>query len=457
MATLTFYIYYLKIIAQRSQNTAEPIYNLYLLNKKAAFLPLDKLIYLFILVLAFIKIMITGPIYFSDSSGYVNMQLVRSFGYPYYIYIHQVIFGKYFANALIITQFLLSSGAALFLVKCIQKSIAFNRWFALSLFLILMFPVFTGIKIANLILSEALAYPLYLLIVANLLVGIVEKINKYFYYSIILTFILLLIRGQFLFLIPVLLISIILANYKSLFDKRSLVLFVCALIVPFLSIYADITFHKIVHKRQVTTPWTGIQISTIPFFVSDQNDSLIFKNKEQRHYFRHIYSKLKEKKLLYSQHPVGPKTVDFFFENYVEICNHTLHRNGLETFQSNAPFEDKIIFNDKITTAMTLPLIQNNFKKWLGVYTSNFIKGFDTSKYFLLTIILLAVSLITLIRKENKLSKIIILLVLLQIGNVAIVALAEPTIGRYTFYNNWILIAVVLMLFQTNLAQKSND
>jgi hypothetical protein len=428
-----------------------------LLKKRFDFLTLEKLLYILILTFGLVKVISTGPIFFPDSRGYIGMELFRSFGYPLFIHFHKIIFGNLFANAIIITQFLVTSFAALFFIHCLRKTFDFNKWFSLILFSVIMFSVFLGSMNANLILSEGLAYPLYLFIVGHILVGTIFKKNRSFYFAIILTFFLISVRGQFLFLVPVLLIAILLTYYKSIFHKNTVILIVSVITIPFFAVFTDIAFHKIKHKHAVPTPLTGVQISTIPFFVSDENDSIVFEDKNQRIYFQYVYAKLKEKKLLYSQHIENPKKIEFFFDNYMLICNQTIFGDGMQTLKSSYTSEEKIIMSDKITSSMTFPLMKNNFKKCISIYSSNFIKAYDTSKYLLLFILLFIVSIAALVKKENNLSKFIIILFFLIFGNNAIVAIAEPTFGRYIFYNNWILIAIFLLLFQINFKKKPNE
>ena len=106
---------------------------------------------------------------------------------------------------------------------------------------------------------------------------------------------------------------------------------------------------------------------------------------------------------------------------------------------------------------MTLPLIKKNFFKFCKLYFQNVIKGIGTSKYFILIIILLISSVLKWYESNDKNAKFIIIGSLALLGNVFIVALAEPTIIRYVFYNDWILIAIVLLLFQNTFSIKTND
>ena len=427
------------------------------MKKIISFLSPEKIVYLAIILFVFVFVAKTSVIYFPDSKGYLNMVLYRTCAYPMFIELHRLIFGGFFAQAIVGTQCILNIIAPLFVIYCFRKTISLDKWLAIVLYVIMLFPVFMGILTANTILSESLAYPLYMGIIGFLMLGMAHSRTQHFYYAFGLTFLLILVRGQFLFLVPILILAILLTYHKSIFKWKPLLLIAIAVLMFPLSVVTDVIFHKTQHNQAVATPLTGIQLITIPFFVADEGDYAIFKTKEQQDYFRHVYAKLNEKKLLLSQLPSDGKSIDFFFKNYVTICNLTIGENGMEMFPKNLSYDEKMIRNDQMTSAMALPLLKDNFKKWLNIFSGNFMKGFDTSKYFLLYLIMLVVSIIALIRRENLVSKFLILLLLLPIANVALVALVESTVGRYTFYNNWILFAVFLILFQHHFYLRTNE
>ena len=413
------------------------------------------LFYAIIILLTLIFFIKTDPIYYSDSGGYLDISLIRSCGYPLYISLHKFIFGNNFITYLLLSQYILTIYACLYLTKSISKTLNLNKYFLIILFGILVIPIVYGTKVANSILSESLAYPLFLIIVGHLLIAFLNKKNVYFYYSLFLTLILILVRGQFLFLIPAIIISYVFINYNELFTKKAMLIIGITILLPFLAILIDVMFHKIKHNQYTTTPWTGIQIATMPFFVSDQDDYKIFETKQQQEYFKFIYKKLEQKKLLASQFPKDKDILEFYHKNFIVICNSTINKEGETFFKTNNPAL-KTIYNDKITSSMTFPLIKNNFSKWLSVYLRNVAKGFDTSKMMIFYFILLLLSIYIFIKNECTESKFFIICLLLMFGNIFIVALAEPTGTRYIFYNSWILITIFLTLFQKSFLQKSD-
>lgn len=412
----------------------------------------DSLFYIVIALLTLVFVVKTDVIYAPDSEGYLDMSIIRSSGYPLFIAAHKLLFGSYYISFLILSQFVLNLYAAFFLVKSLSKTLLLQKWHTYILFVIILVPLFYE-KVANGILSEALAYPLYLLVVANLLLATLNKQFSNFYYACVLTFILILVRGQFLFLIPVLLAGIALNEPTFHLIKKYLILAFCIIAIPIAAIGTDILFHKIQHEHATTTPWTGVQIASLPFFVSSEEDYSIFENKDQQAYFKFIHKQLQQKKLLLNQLPKESLSpADYYSYNYVFIANSTLSEKGETFFDNHLSDAQRIILNDKMASSMAIPLIKINFIKWISLYFKNAAKGIGTIATFI-TFLLLILS--STIKKENN-AKFIIIGSLLILGNIALVALAEPTLSRYVFYNHWILVAIILLLFQNTFLKKSH-
>jgi hypothetical protein len=198
-------------------------------------------------------------------------------------------------------------------------------------------------------------------------------------------------------------------------------------------------------------------VAAIPFFVSDKDDYLLFENENQQNYFKFIYNKLDEKKLLQNNLPENIDEKDFFYENYCNISNFTISDDGLNFFNKNLSYEEKIILNDKMSLSITASLIKNNLSKWITIYKKNVFRGIGEIQSLFFILMLLFLNSFMLYKKEEFISKFIILLCFLIIGNIALVGIAEPVIERYTYYNNWIILAIFLLLFQNYFQKKTNE
>jgi hypothetical protein len=358
---------------------------------------------------------------------------------------------------LLITQFGIIASASFYFTQCIRKTVHLNKWFLLILFIVLLTPILYEDKIANALLSEALAYSLYLAVVGSILTATINKKSIYFSFSFVLTYFLVLVRGQFLFLIPVFWVAILISDYKHFFKKKNVLLLLATFSIPLLIIITDVFYHHTKHNQETTTPWTGIQIVTIPFFVSNQNDYTIFETPQQQDYFKYVYQKLNQKKLLLKHVPGKDDKIDFFWSNYVYMCNSTISDNGIDFFNKSLSLDQKTILNDKMTTSLVLPLIKKNLKEYSLVCIKNIFKGFHSSKNLLLFLIVLGLGIFLFLKTKNTISKFIIITTLITFGNIVLVSVAEPTINRYIFYNNWTLVLIVLLLFQIAFMKKTNE
>jgi len=408
-----------------------------------------------VILLAFV--IFNDTIFYPDSQGYVDMDLNRSIGYPLFIEFHRVLFGGNSISVIAYTQFFLLLASAIFFVKSLRNTLHLNKWTLFTIFIVVLTPVFYELKLANSLLSESVAYPLYLFTIGNLLIAIFQNRKKNFYYALLLLYLLICVRGQFLFLLPIIVVTALFHDGNRNFTKDKIILLLSTFAVFFTSILTDVVFHKIQHGYATTTPWTGIQISTLAFFTADKNDADALKTKDQKEYFYHIYKQISNKKLLLSQIDDTVDVTDFYYDNYVSICNGTINEQGELFFTNRGNQEEQTILNDKMSASITIPLIMDNFQKWFLMYFRIIVKGFGSAKYMIAFLFLLIASTGIFIKSKNKISKVLILFCLLLFGNIVLVALAEPAISRYTFYNNWILITILLYLFQQSFQKKSND
>ena len=398
----------------------------------------------------------TGAIYSPDSPGYLNMDIYRSSGYPLFIAFHKLFFGSFFIFFLLLSQFVLNIYGVFFITKNISNCLNLSKWNSNFLLILLSIPFFYEIKVINNILSEALAYPLFLLIAGNIFNFITFKNFKNIYFSILLLVILIQVRGQFLFVVPVLILAILISKTNNNYTKKHWIVIAVAVSIPFISISTDTVFHKIAHNKAITTPWTGIQISALPFFVSKPKDYLTLKSKLQQDYFKFLYSNLEKKKVLSSQVPEYPLSkIDFYYANYVEIANNIIGNSGEDFFKNKYAPDDLVVANDKMAASITLSLIKNNFIDWSKLYFQNIAKGIGSAKYLILNLLLLLFSMLKILKDNDLIAKFIFIGTLLIIGNITLVALAEPTTSRYCFYTNWILISIVMVLFQKTFYKKN--
>lgn len=384
-----------------------------------------------------------------DSEGYLNMDIYRSMGYPVFLKLF-TIFGSYQLYFVKVFQIIFTISSAIYLTNTLKKALQLQYIFLYILYIFLLIPLVYEQKVGNFIISEGIAYPLYLVVIATLLTCFLLDKKKYFYVSLLGLFILIQVRGQFLFIVPLIILTIV-AKYKiKLFQLENLKLVLITLLLPFLSIFTDIVFHKTQHNYAETTPFTGIQIVSLPFYISKKMDVSCLKTPTQKAYFSYIYTALENRKILLSTHTdLTINDIDTYYKNYTKIANETLSQKGDLFFKSAKSNNQKTILNDQLTREITLPLIQQNYQLYLKLYFQNITKGIGSAKYLLLILLLFLLATLKIIQtKFTPKFGFIYMSTLAILGNLLIVGLAEPVISRYVFYNNWILVTIVLLLWQ---------
>ncbi|MFB9054895.1 hypothetical protein ACFFVB_17560 [Formosa undariae] len=416
---------------------------------------LSQKLYNYIIISSFLVgfiIVINNPILIvNDSEGYLNMVITRSASYPIFLNIIRFLSGSYFNITTIILQYLLGVYSIYFFIFTLKKHYKLEFIWLILLNSILLVPYLYNHNLANVFLSEALAYPLYLITIGLFLKSLfISKINP-IVTALPVLLILIQTRSQFLYLVP-LAIGIVLwfwYQQKKLEHKWLLAILV---IFPILSAITDKTYHKIAHNHFVSTPWTGIHLLTPAFFVANSEDFSIYKSETEQELYKNIYSGLAEKHLNIHEFEAESHSTDelhIYVEHYAEIANFTILPIGLKLADSLKTQDEKLIEVDLLTKKMSLPLILDNFKPWTKLYFKNFIYAFGNAKYTLLLFIILIFSLIKSLKTNQMKYKIILFISLLSIGNVALVSIGMHTLKRFTFYNDWVFFLIFFILIST--------
>ncbi|WP_420571478.1 hypothetical protein [Kordia sp.] len=387
-------------------------------------------------------------VYFPDSTGYLEVYLIRSAGYPMFLKLIQFIFGSYFEFGLIATQLLIGLASIYFFVKAIQKHFNIGLLLLTLLTIALLFPYYFNGRIANNVLSEALSYALYIAVITRFVNFFVKHEKKQLVLALPILFLLLTVRTQFFYLILVAILMIFWVLIKHKQWKSYRIILGLYMLLPIVTIFVDKTYHKIAHNHFVSTPWTGIHLAAPAYYVSDADDEAIFTDPEEKELFRKIHQQLVEEKLNITI-PVNREVESLtsrYISNYTTVANKTIYKLSDAHFDSNLSENERFILVDSINKKMAFPLAMHNFKKWFKLYYGNVIFGFSSIEYLLLNVFILLFSLVMLFKRNDVLSRIISLLLLCSLGNVLAISIGIHAVFRYTFYNDWVIFLVVFLL-----------
>lgn len=399
----------------------------------------------------FIWVLRKPTAYFPDSTGYLNMMINRTPGYPVFLKLITSIFGSNFEIVLRFIQTAIGCFSIYFFINKIRSVSLLDHFFSCCFSVVLLLPFLFGIHIGNNILTEAISYAMYLIIVGYFITFFITKNKKELYYALPVLGILLITRYQFVYLIPVIFLMIFWVNFKESKWKQYRIIMLLLLCLPIATSIIDRTYHKIVHHHFVSTPWTGMNIATVAFYIADEEDAKIFEEAQQKEFFSNTYKVLAKKKLniKHLEGRINKNKTMVYVQEFTNIQMESIFKNGNAVLDTSLSEDEKYIALEKMTTSMAKTLILDNFSEWIKIYIGNLMYGFGGLKYVALYCFILFFGVIGILKYNSKTYKTLVLISILLIGNIAIVAIGMHAIQRFTFYNNWVVFLTIFILLNS--------
>ena len=425
-----------------------------ILNKQINF---HNITYSFVYVIVGILAINKGIIYYPDSYTFLEMAFNHSPIYCTFLSVLTGIFGDNFEIPLILVQYIIIAFGVDFLIKTLKN--IFNLHFIgfILIQLIALAPCVYLHFLPSTILSEALSYPLLLIIFAYTLKLFVEEKPNYIYKIILPLFLLILTRGQFIILIPVLIVIVSFIIYKNKTFIKNFRFLVILIIFPLITSLSERVYNKVVFGYYVNNAMNYVHLISSPFYISNNDDINLFSEQDEKTYFKLINNSLSEAKLTRDQNlSIGNDDYQFYQNNFTKICNKRIYKLGLKLYEDKGLdfFEQNIALN-KLCSKMVFPLIKQNFKNWFVLFFKNLKNSFGSSKQFLLFIMLMGYSLFYLNKTNNNIYKFVALAALFMFANNTLIALVVHSIKRYVFYFDWVIFAIIILLFNEILKKNA--
>ncbi|EDP97164.1 hypothetical protein U8527_02415 [Kordia algicida OT-1] len=405
-----------------------------------------------ILFLITFVVVLRNPIgVFPDSQGYLEMHIIRTPGYPLFLNVFHTIFGDNYQLPTVIFQVLFGCFGIFYFINKLRSLQLLNTFFSVCFTLVLLMPFVSGLKIVNNILSEAISYSLYLIIIAKFIAFFITKNKKELYYSLPILGILLITRYQFVYLIPLALLLIFWVSFKKKQFKQYGILVLLFLSLPLMTSLADKTYHKIIHGHFTSTPWTGMSIITPVLFVADAEDEAVLETTQEKEFFKKTHHNLVEANMHISKLNLNPNETPtlYYINNYANLQMGPIFKNADEMMDDSQSRIEQFIALDEFTKKVSKPLIADNFTKWRRIYTGNMIFGFGGMKLALLYIFIAICSFIALLKRNHNTYKVLLLISLALIANIMIVSIGMHAVIRFTFYNDWVLFLTIFILLNS--------
>ena len=257
-------------------------------------LTLYKLIQIVIYVVIGIFVISKGAIYFPDSYTFIDMALNHSPLYCSFLKVFTSIFGENFEFPLVVAQYAIIVFGVYFFVAQLNNVFKIHKVGLIIIQLICLAPCVYVHDLGSAILSEAITYPVFLILFALTLKMFVEENLTYLYKISGLLFVLILTRGQFLALIPALILVVCYILFKNKSFTKQFYFLVLLIAIPIVTSFSERVYNKMVFGYFVNNAMNYVHVIASPFYIANDSDVNLFSNEDERAYFNLIYSSLKE-------------------------------------------------------------------------------------------------------------------------------------------------------------------
>lgn len=400
---------------------------------------------------SFIFLIFQDAIYTPDTASYLNAAIYRYPGYAIFTNFLKFIFQDYFDLVTVGIQLLFGFISVHFVAKKFTEVLHLNYLTKIILIVILLFPFFAPLYVANNICSEGLSYPFYLFFLAFSFDFLNRDCRKSFILLLISYVLLTLTRGQFIILPIIVLVIYILKIKRLVFKGIHLKKIILLLLIPFIATVMDKSYHLLKDGKFVSTPFSFISASGAALYVSQASDIEFIETDDDKEIFKDCHEFLTENNwLLSSKNRATPKDdYKHFHNNVSKLCNYTLHDRGTQYYLDKGySIVEARIAIEKTSKSIYPVLVKNNFEKWLSLYYSNLVHSFKSEFLLFFMVFVLLFSFIKSIISDNKLYVYLFFLASLILSNALIVAFASHSIIRYVFYNYSLFFLIFVLIIK---------
>ena len=385
----------------------------------------------------------TDPLFYPDSNRYLNGNLNDPPLYSTIIFIMQSIFKN--LNSVIVLQTLFIGFSIIYFVRTVTIYFNLNLLLKTLISLFLFIPI---IQFYRHLLTEPFSYALSLMFAGFVFKLIFDFNYRNLVWTTIFVIALLLIRNQFIFLYPVILLL-----YLGILMMNNSLKKISFLLISILSIFFIHNF--LISLNKYIDPFERNKIPSNtnkgPFYftyidaiyISDPSDVELFKDSNYQNTLTEIFIEMDNKKALLKHYNgrghFGLSLIDI--RNYSDVLLKNLAK------QKNT---SEYILKKNIS----IKLIKANFKKYIKHI---FKKAYDSSWLFVFVpFFMLLGSLISFLYKKTHFSLAMLFLSIFALANHSTVYLFGRVQPRYFIYSDFILLIFIFITFAILLKDKKN-
>ncbi len=418
----------------------------------------ENVVIFIILFSVFLFAFIKGPVFSPDSGSYENNSIVRIGMYPLIINFFKFFFKAHAFKCLAIFQTILTLSAVYCLSNFLRSLFNLPFYSYVAIIGVFLFPVVSHSGACD-ILSESIAYPLFLLTSWFFLKVLAYKKKIHTTLFAVSLFFLCFTRQQFMFfyVVPLIYIFYLLIFEKNWATSKQLLLKTVLSLCTFF--IAERSYHAIYHGHFAGTPFVGTQFLMRPLFVASSEALNSIEDPKQKQFITEVTEELKKNGIINPGQPSKELYAYEYFYNTMyhkissKIWNKVWSKDIVDkTFgKDHSGFQVQQII-DSNALVMGIKLIQANFLATVIYYIKDTMRGMGGYSCFFFMIVL-SLSCITAAFKSKKLNLLylsILCSIIMHLGNSALVCLFEPPLTRYVYSTN-ALFFVMVIIFLTKL------
>jgi len=425
------------------------------------------IIYIFSFAIVAFYLISKGHQIAGDSGKYINLNPQRPPGYPLFLSFFKI-FGDNYLDLVVYFQVFLNIFALIYFVNYLKKLFSLPAYSLLFVLPLLLFSI-NHYFFSNAILTEGISIPIFLIMSVFLFRAIEQLDYKMLLIAMGLNALLVLIRGQFLFMYPVFMLCIFYFYFQEKNILSSLK-YIALLGLVFLGQqFLNKTYHYFVHGEFISTPSSNMALAANVFYVSSRDDVNNFQKEEDQKLFTAIYDSIYKHNYTLnsfrnhsdewseerSQAGETVQQVEHYSSSFNEILHRTINVILQNHYKELGGIQHWEAINNKAMD-LALPLMKKN---WLPLLKNNFldvaISGFESRVNIILFLSLMLVSLFSLI-KGNMFGSIFSLITIMHLLNYILVAIGGRVLPRYSIYTSLLLVLCSIFLIMKFLINKNN-
>ena len=410
-------------------------------------------------LLTLLVVLVIGPKYQPDSFAHFDMLINRSVLYSLFLNIPHWLFGLKMGYTILLAQFGIYVLCVTYFINSLSKFINLSKLTTSTLHFIFAYLAIFTYQVINNILSESLAYPFLLVVLAISMKYYKLGDIKYIGTLWILCYLLFLTRIQFVIVLPFLCL-ILIYHYKKIYKSFLAIIFTVGLLSsPFLAKQTETLYYKFVLKENIAYSMTFVHLISAPFFVSDVSDALLFEKPEERDFFIRTKQSLDNKNLnLAYCHNNREDEFDYYQKNFTKICNASIHEENMDYYKSlGISFFDQHRKVSQYTKNIFYPLLKAHFKLWLKIVLKGFKKGLHGSQGILIIGLVMLGSLLLYFHHEKDFALFFLWVIGIKLMLHLFIAISVHSVHRYLFYFDWVIPVFLILLIDKLVLYKNKS